>query len=280
MKSNKALYRSFSGCLWEKFQLHELVEIVQQSSDPDFVQLLNRVWEGQQTDNDVIQIKALANTDTATWPDEFVKVYLSNYLADQENEDCICKLDSEVVVIQVHSNKDIETKTCSISIPDNIGLSQTVNLPAKFKLCVRARVLLTDNISVSNRLINGSIGKVKHLDRRSKPLCSTVYVEFDDPKAGNSLKDRRLCGELKQCVPIIARAKRFPLKEGKSTAIAEGKQFPLILGHAITVRKPQRSTRAYMQGDLNRSTGKKTATGKNCQQPGSVLHLTFWCQKS
>ena len=228
----------------------------------------------------MIQIKALASTDTATWPDEFAKVYRSNYLADQENEDCICKLDSEVVVIQVHSNKDIETNTCSISIPDNIGLFQTVNLPAKFKLCVHARLLLTDNISISNRLINGSIGKVKHLDRRSKTLCSTVYVEFDHPKAGNSLKDTRLCGELKQCVPIIARAKRFPLKEGKSTAIAEGKQFPLILGHAITVRKPQRSTRAYMQGDLNRSTGKKTATGKNCQQPGSVLHLTCWCQKS
>ena len=67
--------------LWEKFQLHELFEIIRQSSDPDFVQLLNRVGEGQQTNNDVIQIKALANTDTATWPDEFVKIYLNNYLA-------------------------------------------------------------------------------------------------------------------------------------------------------------------------------------------------------
>ena len=78
----------------EKFQLHELVEIVWQSSDPDFAQLLNRVQEGQQTDNDVIQIKALANTDTATWSDEFVKAYLNNYSAGQENEDCIRKLDS------------------------------------------------------------------------------------------------------------------------------------------------------------------------------------------
>ena len=57
--------------MWEKFQHHELVEIVWQSSDPDFAQLLNRVWEGKQTDNHVIEIKALANTDTATWPDEF-----------------------------------------------------------------------------------------------------------------------------------------------------------------------------------------------------------------
>ena len=73
--------------MWEKFQLHELVEIVQQSSDPDSAQLLNRVQEGQQTNNEVIQIKALANTVTAAWPDEFVEVYFNNYLAGQENED-------------------------------------------------------------------------------------------------------------------------------------------------------------------------------------------------
>ena len=149
----------------------------------------------------MIQIKALANTDTGTWPDEFVKVYLNNYLAGQENEACT----GEVVVIKAQdSNKDIDTNMCSISIPDNIGLSQTANLPAKLKLCVGARVMLTDNVSVSDRLINGSLGTIKHLDRRSKPLCSTIYVKFDDSKAGNPLKDRRLRGELKECVPITA----------------------------------------------------------------------------
>ena len=73
MKPTKGSYRTFNGWLWEKFQLHELVEIVCQSSDPDFAHLLNRFGEGYQTDHDVIQIKALANTDTATWPDEFVR---------------------------------------------------------------------------------------------------------------------------------------------------------------------------------------------------------------
>ena len=102
-----------------------------------------------------------------------------------------------------------------------------------------------DNINVSDRLINGSIGTVKHIDRRSKPLCSTIYVKFDDPKAGNSLKDRSLLGELKECLPIAIRAKRLPLKKGKSTVIAERKQFLLILGHTITVHKSQGSTLAY-----------------------------------
>ena len=69
--------------------------------------------------------------------------------------------------------------------------------------------MLADNINVSNRLI----GTVIHLDRRSKPLCSTIYVKFDDPKAGNSM--------MKECLPITARAKRFPSKKGKNTVIAE-----------------------------------------------------------
>ena len=270
MKPSKGLYKSFNGWLWEEFQLHELLEIVRQISDPDFAQLLNRVREGKQTTNDLIQIKALMNTDTTSWPAEFVKLFLNNHLAGKENEECISKLDSEVVVIKARdNNKDVETNTCSISIPDNISLNQTANLPSELKLCVGARVLLTVNINVPDRLMNGAIGTVLHLDMRSKPLCSTIYVKFDDPIAGNSLKDRRLRNELKECVPITAITKKFPLTKGKSTVVAERKQFPLILGHAITIHKSQGSTLDYMKGDINRSTGKKTKTGKEYQQPVS-----------
>ena len=113
---------------------------------------------------------------------------------------------------------------------------------------------------------------------RSEVLAITIYVKFDDPKAGNFLKDRGLRGELKECIPITARTKKFPLKKCKSTAIAE-KKNPIILGHAIIVHKLQRSTLDYRQGDLNQSTGKKTAGEKVYQQPTSwsILHLTFPC---
>ena len=100
-----------------------------------------------------------------------IQITINNFRTGQENEDCICKLYFETVVIKDQdNNKGIETNTCSISIPDNIGLSQTANLPSKLKLYVGARVMLTDNICVSGRLINGSISTVKHLDRISKPL--------------------------------------------------------------------------------------------------------------
>ena len=99
-------------------------------------------------------------------------------------------------------------------------------------------------------------------------------MKFDDPKAGNSLKDRRLRGELKECVPITARKKRFPLKKGKSTVIVERKQFLLIFGHAITVHKYQVNTLTYMLGDLN---WEELSTS---YISGSILHLKFPCQKS
>ena len=60
---------------------------------------------------------------------------------------------------------------------------------------------------------------------RSKPLCSSVCVKFDDPKAANSLKYRRLSSEFKEYVPIIAATKSFPLNNGKGTVIAETKHF-------------------------------------------------------
>ena len=138
---------------------------------------------------------------------------------------------------------NLEPNTWPKSISDNTGLSQTANLPEKLKLCV---------------------GEIKRLYRRSKQLCS-IYMKFDEPKAGNSLKDRKFCGEVKEYVSIPAREKRFPLK--KTTVIAERKQFLLMLDHAITVHKSQGSTLAYIQGDLNRSTGIQTETGKNYQRP-------------
>ena len=169
-----------------KFQLHELVEIVRQSSDLDFAKLLNRVREDQHANDDLTQVIALANTNTATWFDEFVEVYLNNDLADKENDSSIRKLDSEIVVFKAQdSKKDTETNTCFIAIPDNFSLSQSSNLPAELKLCVGARIMLTDILNVFDRLINGSIETVKHLDIRLNSLCSAIYVKFDDPKDGN-----------------------------------------------------------------------------------------------
>ena len=127
-----------------------------------------------------------------------------------------------------------------MSIPAYTSLNITGNLPAMLKVCVGARFMLTDNISVNDRLINGSIGTVKYCNFScNHPLLGSIYVKFDDPKAGNSLKDNRLRDELKECVPISAVVKQFPFTKGKTMINVQRKQYPGILGHAITVHKSQ-----------------------------------------
>ena len=65
-----------------------LAEIVRQISDPDFAQSLNKLQEVQRTRDDS---NKRFSTNTDTWPDNFVKVYLNNYLAGHENGNCIEK---------------------------------------------------------------------------------------------------------------------------------------------------------------------------------------------
>ena len=91
--------------------------------------------------------------------------------------------------------------------------------------------------------------------------------QFDDLKSDKSTNNRRIKNGLKECIQITVRKIKVPFEKGKNTVMAERKQFSLILGQAITDHKSQRSTLICMKGDLSRYAGKKTATGKNDQQP-------------
>ena len=73
--------------------------------------------------------------------------------------------------------------------------------------------MITGNINISEKSINGFFGIVKYLNMKySKPLFGRIYIKFDEPVAGNSLKDRRLDEELQDCVPVTAIIKIFPYR--------------------------------------------------------------------
>ena len=72
---------------------------------------------------------------------------------------------------------DIETINYSISIPYNIGISQTAYLPSKLKLCVGARVILTDNINVPDRFIISSMDSVRHSADQNHFIVNFPFLE-------------------------------------------------------------------------------------------------------
>ena len=101
MCPKKGTYESFQGSIWQNlFYLHELTEIVRQSSDPEFAELLSRLREGDHTKNDIKIIKSLEQTDTSTWPESYVRLFLINYLVNKENEEALSSLESEIFVIR------------------------------------------------------------------------------------------------------------------------------------------------------------------------------------
>ena len=58
--------------------------------------------------------------------------------------------------------------------------------------------MIAVNINISEKLINDYIGTVSCLDMKyTKPLSGQIYIKCYDFAYGNSLKDRRLCEELK-----------------------------------------------------------------------------------
>ncbi len=252
-------YKVFNKPLWSNFFLHELVQIVRQSSDPQFAQLLNRVREGKHTDDDLKEIQKLADVDTTHWPHQYLTLYMTNYMAGLYNEACLAKINSEkVVIIAQDSKKDTQTNRYSVTVPENASLTNTANLTKTLKVCVGARIMLLHNLDVSEKLANGSMGVVHrlHINRRN-PLLGEIYIKFDDPDAGNSKKNPLLRdAELKQCVPIKAITRGFGVKRGIKTVDVQRKQYPFIIAHAGTVHKAQGQTLNYMKGDLDTSTGK------------------------
>ena len=259
---NNVGYVSIPKNLWTKhFMLHELIEVLRQSSDPDFAEILNRVREGEHTDDDVENIEALAETNTSTWPNGFVKVYITNHRSNIDNEQCMSALEETILIINAKdSARDVQTEILSVSLSD-LDVHKTGNLLGQLKICVGARVMLTYNMDLEGSLINGSTGTVIRMQMplHSDPLHGKIYVKFDDPNAGESHKNSRFADEeLRQCVPIIATVKTFPYSHKNRTITVQRKQFPLKLAFAITIHNSQGSSLEYMTADFDRTskTGK------------------------
>ena len=59
------------------------------------------------------------------------------------------------------------------------------------KICAGAKVMLTINIDIGDRLLNGSLGTVMYMNNgaTNRVAEGIIYVKFEDENAGNSYKD-------------------------------------------------------------------------------------------
>ena len=239
------------------FKLHELTQIMRQCDDPEFADILSRVREGKHTKHDIEAIKQLEYTDTSSWPGEITHLYITNHLTDAHNDACLSKLENTGKPIATVISKD------KGRISHNLSIGKTGNLRHVLKVGEGSKVMVTKNIDVDDRLVNGTLGTVNKLDRVGNdpygyPL-GRIYIQCDDPKAGNKLKDARLRSEFRELVPIEPVVQPFKY----NGTMVERNQFPVTLAHAMTTHKSQGNTLVYFIGDVDQTP----APGKQRRAP-------------
>ena len=107
-----------------------------------------------------------------------------------------------------------------------------------------ARVMLTTNVDIADRLINGQMGTVIKIGiNQNTHTPNIVYVKFDDNEAERNAMRKHSTDPFvqeNQVVPIKPVLARIKLGPGKpSTPEIERTQFPLTLAYACTVHKVQ-----------------------------------------
>ena len=136
------------------------------------------------------------------------------------------------------------------------GRSETGGLDYKILTKEGARVMITTNISIPDRLINGQIGTVFKIDiNQNTQKPTVVYIKFDDPNAGKDLTNTcaNPFAREHKVVPIEPVLAKIKIRPGKvSSPEIQRVQFPITLACACTVHKVQGLTleNVVMSSDL------------------------------
>ena len=139
------------------FELHKLSEIVRQNSDPELV-----VRVGEQTQSDIAAIHAMTDTDISDCLENHLRSYMTNHLVGKQNMEVMNNATNTIFTIYaVDGRANGHTGAFQYNLSDDIDITKTGNLKKILKLWVGARVQLTDNLDVENKLCNGSEVTVK-----------------------------------------------------------------------------------------------------------------------
>ena len=122
----------------------------------------------------------------------------------------------------------------------NRNQSETGGLARVLDIKLNARAMLTVNIDLQDRLVNGQLGAVKCIHTDSERNVSKIYIKFDDSKAGLKRMTSDAFGKQHLWVPIEKTEVDTKIKSSKtSSPVIKRTQHPLTLTWACTVHKVQ-----------------------------------------
>ena len=235
------------GSLWQNhFQMIELTDIVRQKKDQNFASLLNRVRIGKQTleDIEILKQREIKNS-SPDYPKLAPHIFALNADKDKHNKEILHTLTCPIYTFKaMDSKRDSQTGRVNVtSFPKDAG-----GLSPEVTVGVGARVTQTQNIDVSDGLVNSATGYVTGFippppaQDTENWVPKYILIKFDDDRVGKkcrALNKGLLNGSLSTPIPAVENQVRL----GKySKVTAKRKQFPLALAWGGTIHKEQGKT--------------------------------------
>ena len=184
---------------WHVFKMIELIEVMRQNDDKEFTDLLNRIRTASQSQDDIkcLQSKSVSSDDN--YPTNALHIWAENKPVDEHNTKHLQNLPAPLFVLKTVYQYPAHVSKQDIDKVLAKGRSETGGLDSVVFMKEGVRVMLTTNIDIADRLINGQMGRTVRIAvscNTNKP--TTVYVKFDDDKAGNIVIDKSTDSYAKQ----------------------------------------------------------------------------------
>ena len=228
---------------WSVFRMIELTEIMRQKNDKTFTELLNRVRTASHTENDIEVINSKCVTPSnPNYPSNALHIWAENTPVDEHNRRRLDLIEAPLVILKANDQYPKNVNKQDIERVLARGRSETCGLDYEIHVKEGARIMLTTNINIQDRLINGQMGTIVKIGVNVKNDPSVLYIKFDDVKAGEiTINTSANCfakkNHLVPIEPVLGKIKIKPSKP--SSPEVQRIQFPVTLSWACTVHKVQ-----------------------------------------
>ncbi|XP_028517912.1 ATP-dependent DNA helicase PIF1-like [Exaiptasia diaphana] len=212
--------------------------------DQPFVEMLNRFRTASQTEHDIKQIQSRQiDPEDKDYLSDAIHIYAENKPVDEHNNNKLTQLSGEMFHLRAADQYPPNVSQTDIDRVLSKGRSDTGGLDKDIHVKEGARVMLTSNIDIADRLINGQIGTIMKIQVNMNTQKPTViYVKFDDVQAGKTIITKSTNQFVKEhnVVPIEPILAKIKIRPGKpSSPEIQRVQFPITLAYAVTIHKVQ-----------------------------------------
>ena len=208
---------------WRQFETVELTEVMWQKGNNQLIKMLSNVRIAKLApklgDGDTATLKLkFIDPSIANLQSDTLHNFAENTPADTHNLAKLEALDSplhnipSIDLIPKHVSSQKIEEVLNLNQSNTSGLAQLLNIK------LNARVMLTLNIDVKHRLVNGQLGTVMHIARNHRNEIFKIYVQFDDNEEGLMKLNTGIFVKQHFWVPIDKTELKIKVKLNKDTS--------------------------------------------------------------